>query len=86
MYTNQKTDFCSNLKNCTETFISAMDYFRNLKVYYDSALQADNSIADGDDLGNGITGANIKAIVTSLSAVETFLTSNYHYTNLNTVR
>lgn len=85
-YTKQKSDFATNLVTTNERFMVAMNEFRNLVQYYNTTLQGENALGDAEEFQNGITGADLKGVLTSLSAVESFLITNYHYTNLNKIR
>ena len=56
-----------------------------LNQYYVSRGLSSN-IADEEDMGNGVTGAEFKAFMTSINAIDTWIDTQFHRTNLNAIK
>lgn len=73
--------FFADLKDITTTVIASMNEHVNLDKYY-ATLGLSSVIGDAYAFTDGNTGADLKACLSSLEALETELTSAFHYTNL----
>lgn len=94
-YQSQNTDFAAKLSAVTIKFLESLDEFRALAKYYSSQVlyvdpESQNTpkenFPDDTVVHNGITYGEIKGVLSSMEAIDAFITTNYHYTNLNKVR
>jgi hypothetical protein len=73
--------FFTDLKEITTTVIASMNEHVNLDKYY-ATLGLSSVIEDAYEFDDGNTGADLKSCLSSMEALETELTSAFHYTNL----
>lgn len=89
MRTQEKPEFIGQVQLAVSNIISAMQTVKGLSSEY-TALSLGTEIADADfssiPSAAGITAAEFKDAVTSLAAIDTFLTSNGHYPKLYKVK
>lgn len=91
-YIRQNTDFTTNIVTETKKLLDSIEEFKSLKVYYasqpifDDPANPGNKLPDATVIQDGITVGDISGVITSMEALDTFLTSNWHYTNLNKIR
>ena len=84
-YNSQVTDMASRITASTRKILEAIAEIKDEMAYNTSQnlLTAENA---DTDLFNGITGADLQGVITSVTALDGFLTAGWHYTNLNKVR
>lgn len=84
-YNSQIQDMASRMTSSTRKIIEAIENIKTDIAYNTSQnlLTAENSETD---LFNGITGADLQGVITSIQALDGFLTAGWHYTNLNKLR
>jgi len=69
------------IKTITMAVIEAMDETAQATAYY-NAIGLSATLSDGEAMGDGNTGSDLKGALTSMGAADTFLTAGFHYTNL----
>jgi hypothetical protein len=81
MTENQKALYVERVKKMTTAFVDALREADALKQQW-TAQDLANVLVDGDVPGS-MTVAELSAVVnTSLPAIDTFIETNFHYTNL----
>jgi hypothetical protein len=71
----------SDFKAIATGVLNALAEHRDLLSYYTS-LGLSTSISDNEAFSDGILGSELKSALSSMSALETYLTAGFHYTNL----
>lgn len=77
--------FFDDLKSCTSELLDSIRLHVEQKGIYD-ALGLGDLIGNADNMGDGVTGAELKGAITSIGALDAELTSAYHYTNLYKIK
>ena len=70
--------FFDAIKASVSDALAAMDKHREYKAFFD-AMDLSSAIADEDDLGDGVTGADFKAVVDAMEALNGYLDVEGHY-------
>jgi len=86
MYNSQAVDLSGRVVENTRKLIAAINDIKNDIVYNASQAAISAEVNGSEDLYNGVTGSEVLLVFTSITALDAFLTDNYHYTNLNKVR
>ena len=73
--------FFDDLKAYTSDFLNSLNEHIEQKGIYD-AIGLSSIIGDTDHMGDGVTGAELKAAITSITALDAYLTSSYNYAGL----
>jgi len=84
-YESQKVDLTKKVTEKTTELLEAIESLKAL-IAYNTSQQAITSSDAETVIVEGITGGDVLGIITSVSALDTFLTENFHYTNLNKIR
>ena len=70
--------FFDAIKSSVSDALTAMAKHREYKAFFD-AMDLSSTIADEDDLGDGVTGADFKAVVDAMVALNNYLDVEGHY-------
>lgn len=87
-YESQAIDLAGRVTENTRKLLAAIEALKN-DIAYNTSTAVVAATGGGEepiDLYNGITNDDVLGVFTSILALDTFLASNWHYTNLNKVR
>ncbi len=84
-YTSQAIDLAARVSDQTRKLLVAIESIKN-DIAYNISTEAINEANSETNLFNGVTGADILDIFTSISAIDTFFIDNSHYSELNKIR
>jgi hypothetical protein len=86
-YESQTTDFGARVTASTRKFMEALDELRCDKLYYDeTTLNMVFPNGGADPVFNGITGLELISVMNAFTAIDTFMTANYHYVTMDKLR
>ena len=81
MHNNITNDIFAMNKEIAADLKKLVNKIDNMNRYYVSTGVGD-SIGDTDEIGNGVTGSELKAAITSHVAIPSFIETNFHWSNI----